>query len=192
MVQAPPSAIGATNVRKEQPRRVPSGGIMVIIDAQVHRWGADAPQRQWPLDGAAHAHRAVPMGKEALLREAYAAGLDRVVIVPPSREGERNDPALEAANLCTDRSAVMGRLPVETPESRGLIGGRRRQPGMLGPAPLFHGTISVPQPPPAHPPRGRCLRTPPCVPGDRPDTPALPIPPGGDALHRRVGFPPPV
>jgi hypothetical protein len=37
------------------------------------------------------------------------AGVDRVVIVPPSWEGERNDYALEAASKYPDRFAVMGR-----------------------------------------------------------------------------------
>jgi predicted TIM-barrel fold metal-dependent hydrolase len=60
------------------------------------------------------------------------AGVDRVVIVPPSWEGDRNDLALEAARLHPDRFAVMGRLALEKPESRGLVDGWRTQPGMLG------------------------------------------------------------
>jgi hypothetical protein len=60
------------------------------------------------------------------------AGVDRAVIVPPSWEGERNDVALEAARLHPDRFAVMGRLALEKPESRPLVEGWRRQPGMLG------------------------------------------------------------
>src|SRR3989441_10273159 len=61
-----------------------------------------------------------------------AAGVARVVIVPPSWEGDRNDLALEAARLHPERFAVMGRLAVERPESRTLIDGWKRQPGMLG------------------------------------------------------------
>jgi L-fuconolactonase len=67
-----------------------------------------------------------------------AAGVDRVVIVPPSWEGERNDLALEAASLHPDRFAIMGRLPIEKPESRGLVDGWRQQPGMLGVRLTFH------------------------------------------------------
>jgi hypothetical protein len=40
-----------------------------------------------------------------------AAGVNRVVIVPPCWEGDHNDLALEAAYLHSDRLAVMGRLP---------------------------------------------------------------------------------
>jgi len=67
-----------------------------------------------------------------------AAGVDRVVIVPPSWEGDRNDLALEAARLHPDRFAVMGRLPIEQPESRALVEKWREQPGMLGVRLTFH------------------------------------------------------
>jgi predicted TIM-barrel fold metal-dependent hydrolase len=105
---------------------------MTIIDAQVHIWGADTPARPWPEYGKGYAHRPEPFGKDALLREMDAAGVDRVVIVPPSWEGERNDLALEAARLHPDRFAIMGRLAIERPESRDLIPMWKDQPGMLG------------------------------------------------------------
>jgi L-fuconolactonase len=82
---------------------------MIIIDAQIHIWGVDTPWRPWPEYSKGYAHRAEPFGKDALLREMDAAGVDRVVIVPPSWEGERNDLALEAARLHPDRFAIMGR-----------------------------------------------------------------------------------
>jgi predicted TIM-barrel fold metal-dependent hydrolase len=46
---------------------------MVIVDAQVHIWGTNTPECPWPPDGMANAHRAVPLGKDALLREMDAA-----------------------------------------------------------------------------------------------------------------------
>jgi L-fuconolactonase len=52
-----------------------------------------------------------------------AAGVDRLVIVSPSWEGDRNDLALEAAAPHPDRFAVMGRLSIEKPESRALLDG---------------------------------------------------------------------
>jgi L-fuconolactonase len=111
---------------------------MIIVDAQVHIWGADTPERPWPPGGASLAHRPQPLGKDQLQREIDAAGVDRVVIVPPSWEGERNDLALEAARLHPDRFAVMGRLAIERQESRRLVDGWRRQPGMLGVRLTFH------------------------------------------------------
>jgi predicted TIM-barrel fold metal-dependent hydrolase len=105
---------------------------MLVVDAQVHLWGADTPDRPWPADGAARAQKPYPVTKDLVLAGMKDAGVDRVVIVPPSWEGERNDLALEAARLHPDRFAVMGRLALEKPESRALVAGWRRQPGMLG------------------------------------------------------------
>jgi L-fuconolactonase len=106
---------------------------MTIIDAQVHIWGADTPERPWPAYGHGYAHGGgKPFGKDELLREMDTAGVDRVVIVPPSWEGDRNDLALEAARLHPERFAVMGRLAIERPESRALVPTWKDQPGMLG------------------------------------------------------------
>ncbi len=112
---------------------------MMICDAQVHLWGADTLERPWPRRET-KPHRPEPLGEVELLREMDAAGVHRVVIVPPSWEGDRNDVALAAAGAYPDRFAVMGRLPLEKPESRGLIEQWRRQPGMLGARFTFHTT----------------------------------------------------
>ncbi len=80
---------------------------MTVIDAQVHIWGAETPERPWPPEGAALAHRPTPLGKDKLLREMDVAGVERAIIVPPSREGDRNDRAMEAALLHPERFAVM-------------------------------------------------------------------------------------
>ena len=105
---------------------------MKITDGQVHIWGAETPGRPWVGYGKEFVHRAEPFGKDELLREMDAAGVDRVVIVPPFWEGDRNDLALEAARLHPDRFAVMGRLAIERPESRDLMPGWKDQRGMLG------------------------------------------------------------
>jgi L-fuconolactonase len=108
-----------------------------IVDAQVHIWGADTPARPWPKREN-KAHRATPLGHDELLGEMDAARVRRVVLVPPSWEGDYNDLALAAAAAHPDRFAVMGRLAVERPESRGLVDGWKRQPGMLGMRFTFH------------------------------------------------------
>src|SRR5262249_818985 len=59
-------------------------------------------------------------------------GVDRAVIVPPSWPGDRNDYALEAIKRYPNRFAVMGRIPVEKPESAALLANWKKQPGMLG------------------------------------------------------------
>jgi len=103
----------------------------MIVDAQIHIWGANTPDRPWP-GGRSEAHRPGGFSADEALTEMNAAGVDRVVIVPPSWEGDRNDLALDAARRHPDRFAIMGRLAIERPESRGALDGWRRQPGMLG------------------------------------------------------------
>ncbi|OGA50593.1 MAG: hypothetical protein A3F74_24855 [Betaproteobacteria bacterium RIFCSPLOWO2_12_FULL_62_58] len=115
---------------------------MPIIDAQVHIWAANTPERPWP---ARHQpHRPVPITKDDLLREMKGAGVDRVVLVPPSWEGERNDIVLAAAQAHPDRFAVMGRLDPEAPASRGSIATWRQQRGMLGLRFTFHRPLLRP------------------------------------------------
>jgi len=104
---------------------------MLIADAQVHIWAADRPDRPWPSIGHSYAHRDIPLGKDELLHEMDAAGVDRVVIVPPSWEGDRNDLALDAARLHPTRFGIMGRLPLN-PVAPATLATWRSQPGMLG------------------------------------------------------------
>jgi L-fuconolactonase len=111
---------------------------MLVIDAQVHIWGAETPEWPWAPSGAALAHRPTPLEKDELLREMDAAGIDRAIIVPPSWEGDRNDLALEAVLVHPDRFAVMGRLAIERPESRSLVNTWKCQSGVLGVRLTFH------------------------------------------------------
>jgi predicted TIM-barrel fold metal-dependent hydrolase len=111
---------------------------MDIVDSQVHLWGADTPERPWPAGRAAEAQKPYPIGKEALLFQMDLAGVRRMVLVPPSWEGDRNDLALDAARTHPDRFAVMGRLALNARDSRGLVAGWRTQPGMLGMRFTFH------------------------------------------------------
>jgi predicted TIM-barrel fold metal-dependent hydrolase len=111
---------------------------MQIVDSQVHLWGADSPARPWPPGRAAEAQKPYPVSKETLLFEMDLAKVSRIVVVPPSWEGDRNDLALEAARLHPDRFAVMGRLALSDPKSRALVADWKKQPGMLGMRFTFH------------------------------------------------------
>ena len=115
---------------------------MLIVDAQVHIWGADTPERPWPKRGPPQ--RPVPLGQDDLLREMDAAGVDRAILVPPSWEGDRNDLAIEAARAHPQRFATMGRIDPQAPESRGRMAAWRRQPGMLGLRFTFHTPLLEP------------------------------------------------
>ena len=109
---------------------------MMIIDAQVHVWPAERPDRPFLRDGQGRENS--PYRYEQLLADMDRAGVDRAVLVPPSIEGVRNDYALEAAQKHPSRFAVMGRFPVDTGKGRNLIDRWRDQPGMLGMRLTFH------------------------------------------------------
>ena len=108
----------------------------MLVDAQVHLWKANTPDRPWLPNRVAQLPE--PMLIETLLPIMDEAGVDRAVIVPPSWEGDRNDYALEAARRFPTRFAVMGRIPLDNPETAKLLPEWKKQPGMLGIRVTFH------------------------------------------------------
>ncbi|HEY1545354.1 MAG TPA: amidohydrolase family protein [Xanthobacteraceae bacterium] len=112
----------------------------VIVDAQVHLWKAETPDWKWVPGRKPQLPE--PFTIERLLPLMDEAGVDRVVVVPPSWPGDRNDYALEAARRYPQRFHVMGRIPLEKPESANLVPAWREQPGMLGIRALFNGQMS--------------------------------------------------
>ena len=103
---------------------------MFITDSQVHIWGPNTPERPW-REGR-EPRRPLPLGAEELLHEMDTAGVHRAVLVPPQLDADRNDLVLHAARLYPDRFAAMGRLEIQAPGARNLIGKWRQQRGMLG------------------------------------------------------------
>jgi predicted TIM-barrel fold metal-dependent hydrolase len=99
---------------------------MLIVDAQVHIWSGGKPMNP--------SHRQVPaFSKDELLKEMDEAGVDAAVIHPPtSWDPNSNELAVEAARQHPDRLAILGNFPLDRPESRALIDGWKRRPGMLG------------------------------------------------------------
>src|SRR4051812_42502368 len=106
------------------------GAKRIIVDAQVHLWKAQSEDWKW-VPGA-RPQMPEPFTIEKLVPLMDQAGVDRVVIVPPSWPGDRNDYALEAAQRYPNRSGVMGRIPLRNPNSAALLPTWRKQPGMLG------------------------------------------------------------
>jgi L-fuconolactonase len=107
---------------------------LLIVDSQVHIWGADAPDRRWPPP--AHGlkptpHRQVPISAAALLQDMRSAGVDRAIVVPPSWEGERNDLVLDASRVHPDRFRFAARYDLADPSAPEWISAWRRQSGML-------------------------------------------------------------
>ena len=99
---------------------------MRIVDAQVHIWSGGKPGNP--------RHRQIPaFTKDDLSQEMAAAGVDAAVIHPPtSWDPNANALAIEAARAHPDRFAILGNFPLDNPESRALVDGWRKQPGMLG------------------------------------------------------------
>ena len=102
----------------------------MIVDAQVHLWKAESDDWKWVPGRKPQLPE--PFTIEKLVALMDEAGVDRVVVVPPSWPGDRNDYGLEAAKRYPDRFHVMGRIPLEKPESAALLPKWREQPGMLG------------------------------------------------------------
>jgi len=102
----------------------------MIVDAQVHVWAPETPERPWRRAGDAHLPK--PFGYQDLRHEMARAGVDGAVLIPPAWEGDRIDFVLEAAAAFPDRFAAMGRIPVDQPESIALLPRWKQQPGMLG------------------------------------------------------------
>lgn len=97
---------------------------MLIVDAQVHIWESGTP---------VHIHRQVSSyTKDELLRDMDAAGVDRVVLHPPSWDPRANEVAIEAARQHPDRLAVLGFFDASRKENRSRIETWKDQPGMLG------------------------------------------------------------
>jgi predicted TIM-barrel fold metal-dependent hydrolase len=108
----------------------------MIVDAQVHVWKANTPDRPWLPNRVAQL--AEPFTLEKLVPMMDEAGVDRAVIVPPSWEGDRNDYALEAVQRFPGRFAVMGRIPLADPKTAALLPDWKKQLGMVGIRVTFH------------------------------------------------------
>ena len=109
---------------------------MAIIDAQVHIWAADSPQRPWPSAGAGGRTTAVhgaSFGADQLIAAMDGSGIDAAVLIPPSWEGERTD-LVEAAHLAwPERLAFMARLDLaDEPRARAEFARISALPGTLG------------------------------------------------------------
>jgi predicted TIM-barrel fold metal-dependent hydrolase len=111
---------------------------MLIVDSQVHVWAAESSDRPWPPGRAKEAQKPYPVTKDMLLFEMELAKVDRIVLVPPSWEGDRNDVALAAARTHPDKFAVMGRFDLTDPNNHDKVASWCRQPGMLGMRFTFH------------------------------------------------------
>ncbi len=102
----------------------------LIVDSQIHMWPPNRPDRPWvpgtrpQIPEPFTIERVVPMIDEA--------GVDRVVIVPPTLEGERIDYAQEAVRRYPGRFGIMARIALDKPDRAARLATWRDQPGVLG------------------------------------------------------------
>src|SRR6202165_1172230 len=94
-------------------------GKRLIVDAQIHLWKAESEDWKW-VPGL-KPQMPEPFTIEKLVPLMDEAGVDRVVVVPPSWPGDRNDYGLEAARRYPARFGVMGRIPLKDPKSAALL-----------------------------------------------------------------------
>ena len=102
----------------------------------MHLWKANGPDYPW--NPGAKPQLPEPMTIERVLPLMDEAGVDRVVIVPPTLN-DVNTYALEAARRYPTRFAVMGRIPLQDPNSAALLPRWKQDKGMLGVRVTFLG-----------------------------------------------------
>jgi predicted TIM-barrel fold metal-dependent hydrolase len=102
----------------------------LIVDAQIHMWKANTPDRPWAPN--ARPQLPEPFTIERVVPMIDEAGVDRVVIVPPTLEGERYDYGQEAARRYPGRFATMGRIKLNDAGEARRLTTWREQPALLG------------------------------------------------------------
>src|SRR5712691_8675489 len=128
------SGAAATGValatQRTQPAVAQPAQKRLIVDSQVHLWPANTPERPWVA--GARPQLPEPFTIERVVPMLDEAGVDRVVIVPPTLEGERIDYAQEAVRRYPGRFAIMARIALDKPDRAQRLATWKDQPGVLG------------------------------------------------------------
>jgi len=103
---------------------------MFIVDAQVHIWAANTPDRPWGTD--IEPHRPVPFSKDDALRKWMLPACIVQCSCRRAGSGSAMTSHWKPHGLHPDRFGVMGRLDINALSARGQIATWRQQPGMLG------------------------------------------------------------
>ena len=110
---------------------------MLVCDSQVHIWAEQSSERPWAPGGPElhreMGHRREAIGFEELKDLMDEAGVDRVLICPPTWDLDRNDLGLAAAAKYPDRFGLMARVPLLDPETgKALLKSWQDLPGVKG------------------------------------------------------------
>jgi predicted TIM-barrel fold metal-dependent hydrolase len=108
----------------------PSGGRL-IVDSQIHIWLPDTPDRPWLPNRVPQMPDAFTIGR--LIPIIDEAGVDRIVLVPPSWEGARNDYVEKAVEDYPGRFGVVGLVSTDNREhALETLANWRSKTGFLG------------------------------------------------------------
>lgn len=112
---------------------------MLVVDAQIHVWGPETPDRPWMPGGADVAHLPEPLDAEKLIPEMDRVGVDRALLVSPTWEGERdrNDVVLDTVEAYPDRFGGIVRLPLDDPGYADQLERWADDPRVLGARTMF-------------------------------------------------------
>ena len=102
----------------------------LIVDSHVHMWKAATAERTW-VPGA-RPQLPEPFTIERIVPMMDEAGVDRVLIVPPSVDGDRIDYGQEAAQRYPGRFAIMGCVSLTDPTVGRRFPTWKEQVGVLG------------------------------------------------------------
>ncbi len=120
----------ASGVLPQMTHAQPAPRKRLIVDSQIHLWKADTPERPWVKGTVAQLPE--PMTIERVVPILDEAGVDKVVIVPPSLEGTRFDYGQEAARRYPGRFATMGRVNLNDPAEKDRVPKMHEQANLLG------------------------------------------------------------
>src|SRR5499426_209033 len=107
-----------------RPRRASRwrGGVMRIVDAQIHLWGSGLPSNL--------AHRQVTsFTTEEAVGLMDEGGVDAAVIHPPSWDPRSTEMAFKAVRDFPGRFAILGSFPLNSPDKDARVEKWRSQPG---------------------------------------------------------------
>jgi predicted TIM-barrel fold metal-dependent hydrolase len=120
----------ALATQRIQPALAQPAPKRLIVDSQIHLWLPNTPERPWTAN--ARPQLPEPFTIERVMPLLDETGVDRVVIVPPTLEGERIDYAQEAVRRHPGRFAIMARIALDKPDRAARLPTWRDQPGVLG------------------------------------------------------------
>lgn len=103
-----------------------------VVDAQVHVWGEDSPERPWDSSVAIAPHGPPGMPASTVLAAMSNAKVNAGLIIPVSFEGNRNDLGIAACERWPHQFGMLGRFDFSDPGAATSILEHMGRSGFLG------------------------------------------------------------